>query len=468
DGSPARLVRAAAAAEALPTFDQCVGDAPSPASAPLAVVKADVRRRLGLLDEADKLTSKAAEDLEQRSYHSLVRGHTAADRGDLLDARKRFEDATFEAQIARQPDLAVSAAVQRLALSCSSAERALWGAYVNMQIQLGAHGTAQNAYRSALAQSLLCEGKIPEAVALRQQVAQALQADESAAGAAAALDLARAQLAQGDFAGAEVAAHRAASRYAQVYGPRHPLAQTARLIAAEAQLQAPSATAAAADTVARVLAEIGERKEPDAVHARALLVQGRLADARGDRDDELHLVQRASQEYEAALGGAHPELATALLVSGDLLLDGGHNDEAEAIYRQVAAIFDTLGQSESTQLAHARAGMQLARWGSRPPADATDTLHWGLAPTGDSIDPSVAGWLAAQLGRRAAARGDRAGALWQYRAAAAAWQQSGDQRGLASALVASATLAAELKDPDARSLLEQALQITTTAQVIEK
>jgi hypothetical protein len=468
DGPPGRFARAAAAAEALPTYEQCASEAPSPASAPLAVVKADVRRRLGMFEEADALTGKLSEDPKQRSYQSLVRGHIAADRGELMDARRLFESATFEAQVAHQPDLAVTAAVQRLALSCSATERSLWSGYVNAQLRLGTHASAQNEHRSALAQSLLCEGSLAEAVALRQQVAQALRGDDSASGGAAALDLARAQLAQRDVAGAAVGAHRAATIYAQVYGPQHPLAQTSRLIAAEAQLQIPTSSAAAAATIERALADTGERKEPDPVRARALLAQGRLAHARGNRDEALQLVQRAGQEYEAALGGAHPELASALLVVGDMLLDAGRSQEAEATYRQVAAIFDTLGQSESTQLAHARAGIQLARWGSRPPSDATDTLHWGLAPTGDDVDPSVAGWLAEQLGRRAAARGDRAGALAHYRAAAAAWQQSGDQRGLASALVESAALAAELRDPDARSLLDQALQIAISAPVIEK
>jgi eukaryotic-like serine/threonine-protein kinase len=468
DGAPGRLARAAAAAEALPTYEQCASDVPSPGSAPIAVVKADVRRRLGMLDEADALLAKQADNPGQRSYQSLVRGHTAADRGELMSARNLFESATFVAQTAHQPDLAVAAAVQRLSLSCSAAERSLWQGYVNAQIQLGGHTSAQNEYRSAIAQSLLCEGKLADAVALRQQVAQALHNDESAAGASAALDLARAQLAQRDFAAAALGAQRAATIYGQVYGPQHPLAQISRLISAEAQLHNPATTAAAAATIERVLADLGDGKDPDAVRARALLVQGRLAHARGNRDDGLQLVQRASQEYEAALGGAHPELASALLVAGDTLLDAGRNQEAEASYRQVTAIFDTLGQSESTHLAHARAGIQLARWGSRPPADASDTLHWGLAPTGDDIDPTVAGWLAEQLGRRAAARGDRAAALAHYRAAASAWQQSGDQRGLALTLVESATLAAELREPDARSLLEQALQVIISAPVIEK
>ena len=178
----------------------------------------------------------------------------------------------------------------------------------------------------------------------------------------------------------------------------------------------------------------------------------------GRRDEALRQVQRAIQEYEAALGGTHPELAGALLVSGDLLLAAGRDQEAEAAYRQVAAILDTLGQSDSVHLAHARAGMQLARWGNKPPADAVDTLQWGLAPTGGVLDPAVAGWLAEQLGRRATARGDHAAALLQYRAAAVAWQQSGDHRGLASALAQGALVAAQIHDPDARAMLEEALQ----------
>jgi hypothetical protein len=467
-GGAARFARAAAAAEALPTSEQCASSDPSPASAPLAVVKADVRRRLGMLDEANQLNGRAPDDAGQRSYHHLVGGYTAADRGDLIDARRMFESATFDAQAARQPELAVTAAIQRLALSCSAAERVLWNGYLGAQMLLGSYAFAQVEYRSALAESLLCEGKIAEAVALRRQVEQALHSDASSVGAGAALDLARAQLSQRDLAGAELVARRAATLYGQLYGPRHPLALTAELTVAEAELQSPASSAAAASAIERVLATLGDRKEPDAVRARALMLQGRLAEARGERDEALHKIQRAAQEYEAALGGAHPDLAGALLIAGDLLLDAGKNQEAEANYRQVAAIFDTLGQSDSARLAHARAGIQLARWGNRPPPDADDTLHWGLAPTGDAIDPAVAGWLAEQLGRRAAARGDQAAALAQYRAAAVAWRQSGDQRGLASAVTQSALLAAELHDPDARALLEEALQITASATVVDK
>jgi hypothetical protein len=458
-GAPSRVIRAAAAAEALPTFEQCESSAPSPAGAPIAAVKADLRRRLGMLDEADQLTATPGEDPAQRGYHSLVRGHTAADRGDLIEARRLFEAATFEAAAAHLPELGVSAAIERLALSCSAPERSLWSGYLAAQIQLASHPQTQTAYRGALAHSLLCEGKISEAIALRQQVAQALRGDTTAVGAAAAFDLARAQLAHGDLAAAETSAKEAATLYAQVYGPRHPQAQMARLTMAEAQLATPGTSVTAAATIERVLAEIGDHKEPDAVRGHALLLQGRLANARGNRADALRLVGRAAQESEAALGGAHPELASALLTAGDLLLVAGRDQEAETSYRQVTAIFDTLGYGDAANLAHARAGIQLARWGSAPPPDASDTLHWGLAPTGDAIDPAVAGWVAEQLGRRSAARGEHGAALAQYRAAAVAWQQSGDHRGLASALTEGALLAAEAHAPDAPAMLEQALQI---------
>jgi hypothetical protein len=471
NGSPDRLTRASAAVEALPTFEQCASAAPSPASAPLAAIKADVRRRLGMLDEADAITAKPPEDPGQRSYQSLVRGHTALDRGDLIEARRLFENASFEAQSAHLPELAQAAVVRRLALSCSPAERTLWSGYLNAQAPLGTPQLGNRTlteYRGALAQSLLCEGKIADAVKLSQQVAQEFSGDQTATGGAAALSLARVELAQRDFANAEVAAHKAAAIYEQIWGPHHPLAQTARLTVAEAQLASPASIAAAAETIEHSLANQGDGKEPDAVRAYALLLESRLANARGKRDQALRLVLRASQEYEAALGGAHPDLANALLVAGDLFLASERNPEAEASYRQVAAILDTLGQNDSAHLAHARAGLQLARWGAHPPPDASDTLHWGLAPTGGAIDPAVAGWLAEQLGQRAAARGDKAAALAQYRAAADAWRQSGDQRGLASALTESALLAAELHASDARTLLEHALEIGTGAPGADK
>ena len=248
DGAPGRLTFAAAAAEALPTFDQCTSHAPSPASAPLTAVKADVRRRLGMLDEADQLTAKPPTDPAQRSYQSLVRGHIAADRGDLIEARRLFETAAFEAQSAHQPELGATAAIQRLALSCSGAERSLWSGYVTAQLP---PGRAQAEVRSALAHSLACEGKLADAVKLRQQVEQEMHDDETAAGGAAALDLARTQLALGDAAVADTFARRAAAIYARIYGARHPLAQTARLTAAEAELRSPASSAAAADVIAR-------------------------------------------------------------------------------------------------------------------------------------------------------------------------------------------------------------------------
>ena len=103
-----------------------------------------------------------------------------------------------------------------------------------------------------------------------------------------------------------------------------------------------------------------------------------------------------------------------------------------------------------------------------PPADAADTLQWGLAPTGGTLDPAVTAWIAEQLGRRAAARGDQTAALAQYRAAAAAWQQSGDHRGQLTALTQGALLAARLHDPDARALLEEALQASTASGAADK
>src|SRR5262249_54325024 len=248
-------------------------------------------------------------------------------------------------------------------------------------------------------------------------------------------------------------------------------------------LSSPISGGEAERTIAQVLADVGERsepgsggkatraidhKEPDVLRARALRLQGELAAARGQRDDALRLIQRATGEYEAALGSAPPESAAALLAAAVLLLAAGRAPEAEAGYRQVAAIFDTLGQSESARLARARAGIQLARWGDRPPADAADTLQWGLAPTGGTLDPAVTAWIAEQLGRRAAARGDPAAARAQYRAAAAAWQQSGDHRGLAAALTQSALLAARLHDPDARALLEEALQAAAGSAAADK
>jgi eukaryotic-like serine/threonine-protein kinase len=461
-GAGARLPYAAAAADALPTVEQCTGSTPSPGVAPSVALQADLRRRLGMLDEADALTGKPPADPEQHSHHSLVRGHTAVDRGDLIEARRLFDDATVEAQAAGNPELGALAATQRLALSCSPAERAVWSSYLRSQLPASARAATE--WRSAMARSLACEGKLGDAAAFQRQVTAELGDVRTSAAGTAWLDLARIQLAQGELGTADGSAQRAAAVLSQVYGARHPATRSARLLSAEAQLETPATRAAAADAIARISSELAERTEPDAVRARALLLQGRLAQARGDRDEALRLVQRASQEYEAALGGAHPDLAIATLATGDLLLAAGRNPDAEASYRQVAAIYDSLGYAEAARLAHARAGIQLARWGNRVPADASELLHWGLAPTGGAIDPGVAGWLAEQLGQRAAARGDASAALAQYRLATTAYQASGDQRGLASATTRGALLAAELRDPGARTLIEQALRGPAAAE----
>ena len=463
DGAPSRLVRAAAAVDALPTPSQCASTAPSPATAPIAAIQADVRRRLGLLDEADPLVARPPDDPAQRAYQSVVRGHTAADRGDVLEARRLFENATFEAAAAHQPELGTSAALQRLALSCSAPERGLWSGYLTAQLALGSRASsAQPAYRGALAESLTCEGKLADAIALRQDVARDSHGDATADGAAAALSLAQVLVAHGELAGAEPAARDAAAIYARIWGAHHPQAQAARLTIAETQVASAAAMASASAEIERVIAELADRKEADATRARALLLQGRIADARGDRDEALRLLARAAQEYEAALGGTHPALAIALLAAADAQLAAGHDQDAEVSYRQVAAILDTLGQTESAAISHARAGILLARWGDHPPADATDTLQWGLAPTGDALDPAVAGWVAEQLGRSAAARNELPAALAHYRAATTAWQQSGDPRGLGSARTAAALLAARLHDPDARAMLELALPAATS------
>jgi hypothetical protein len=459
-----RLERAAAAAEALPTPDQCASGAPSPALAPISVVKADVRRRLGLLDDADQLTAKLADDPAQRSYQSLIRGYTAADRGDLLSARRLFEDATFEAQSAHQPELGETAALQRLALSCSAAERALWSGYLDAQFRVSGKPITATDLRAAIAESLACEGKLADAVKLRRDVAQALHSDETATGAAAALELARAQLAQGDLASAEAVAHSAVGIYTKLYGARHPLTQIARLTVAEAQRGSPATLSTAATTVDQILAEL-THKEPDAVRGRALEVQSKLAEARGAHDLAVKLAQKATAELEASLGGTHPELASALLAQGDLLLETGHATDAEAAYRQVAAIFETLGQSESVRLAHARAGIQLARWGARVPADATETLQWGLSSSGDPLEPAVAAWVAEHLARQAFARNELPAARAAYRQAAAAWEQSGDRRAAAAALGEGALISARLKDPGARTQLEAALHASEAAAI---
>ena len=65
-------------------------------------------------------------------------------------------------------------------------------------------------------------------------------------------------------------------------------------------------------------------------------------------------------------------------------------------------------------------------------------------------------------------RGEKAPALAHFREAAAAWQETGNQRGLAAALTEGALLAVELHAPGARSLLEQALQISTSAATADK
>src|SRR5262249_18922839 len=154
------------------------------------------------------------------------------------------------------PEIGIAAALQRLALSCSASERALWTGYLEAQVHL-ADKTLQHDYQSALAQSLLCEGKVADAVKLRQQVATTLGSDQSAIGGAAALDLSRALLVQGAFADAETAARNAVTIYTQLYGARHPLARAARLALAEAQLPSTASRATAEQAITEALGDLG-------------------------------------------------------------------------------------------------------------------------------------------------------------------------------------------------------------------
>lgn len=462
-----RLDRAASAIEALPTAEQCAA-APASAIWPAVVMRAEVRRRLGMLAEADEEIEGAPEG-ETLPELWWVRGQLAMDRGELLEARRAFEAAAFGAAASGEVALGLSAATRRLAISCAPAERALWRGY------LEAHAAAAPrqapsifAVKAALAESLACEGELAAASVLRDEVSASLTGAATPAAAAAALASAQGRLAQGELASAEAAAQRAASLFAASYGAHHPMAQLAQLTLVESRLSDPASLAAAEPQIDQIAADAAVRGEADAIRARAWLLRARIAGRRGQLARALDGTRRAVLEYEAALGGAHPELASAVLELADRLLVADRADEAEASYRQVAGILDSLGQGPSAELAHARAGIQLARWGTRPPADAGETLRWGVAPTGGELDPRVEAWAAAQLARRFAARGDEGLAEAQYRRALVAAEASGaaDRIALAAAQLALFALSQGL--PDALELGERALGLVADSHAASR
>jgi eukaryotic-like serine/threonine-protein kinase len=451
-----RLDRAAAAVAVLPSAEQCALSAASPAW-PAVVTKAEVRRQLGMLTEAAELLDNAP-DGETLPELLWVRGQIAADRGEMIEARRTLETAAFKALAAGDIALSLAAATRRLSLACAAPERLLWRGFFDAQVALTPQvAPPSHLWKSALAASLSCEGDVVTAARLRDEVARSLLRDNSPAGAEAAQANAQALIEQGDSVGAEAAAQRAVEIYQSAWGPHHPATQAAQLTVAEARLGHPVSVAAAEPLIDQVASDAAARGDADAVRARASMLRARIAGQRGQVKLSLDGARKAVLEYEAALGGAHPELAWAVLELGDALLDTGRDAEAEASYRQVTGILDSLGQGQSPQLGHARAGIQLARWGAQPPRDAGELLRWGLTPTGGDLDPRLDAWLSAQLARRFAARGDDERAELHYRRALTASEQAADPIGIANAAAQLAMFAAELGRGDAQELVERAL-----------
>jgi eukaryotic-like serine/threonine-protein kinase len=451
-----RLDRAAAAVEALPTAEQCAV-VPQLATWPAVVARAEVRRRLGMLTEAAELLESAPEG-ETLPELQWVRGKILADRGDLLEARRSLESAAFAAQATGEASLSLSAATQRLALACSPAERALWLGYLDAQSVASPNAAPPRAsVLAALANALSCEGDVVASARQREEVAGLLARDATPAAAAAALAVAQARLELGDSAGAEVAAQRAVQLHLASYGAHYPATQLAQLTLIESKLGDTSSLTAAEPLIDQIAADAGVRGEADAVRARAWMLRARIAARRGRTARALEGMRKAATEFEAALGGAHPLLAGAVLELGDGLLDAERRAEAEAAYRQVVGILESLGQAQSPQLAHARAGIQLARWGARPPSDAGETLRWGASPSGGDLDPQVDAWASRQLAGRFAARGELERAEALYRRALAAAEQCGVAHALSETTVELALFAVANELRDARELAERAV-----------
>ena len=473
------LDRAGSVMEALPSVRQC-SESPSRASLPSVVRRAEVRRRLGMLREASALVEGAPEG-ETLPELSWVRAQIALDRGDLVDARRSFEAVAFAAQAASDHLGSQRAMAERLALACSPTERTMWRGL--LQAQESMHPDATPALREvqwAMAQALACEGDRAAAGRLHEAVARALEGQTSAESAAAALASARARLEQGDLIGAEAAAQRAVSTYQAVHGERHPDTLAAQLAVAEARLAGASWQSAEPiidQVAAATTAAAAAREEADAVRARAWLLRARLSALRARAESPqdalaartqgavraIDPLRKAVAEYEAALGGAHPALAAAALELADALLEAARFDEAEASYRQVAGILESLGQASSPQLARARVGVALAQWGEFPPAGAREILRWGVAPVGAELEPSVEAWAFAALARRLAARGEPARAEDSFRRALTAAQLlgAGAVQSQVAAELASFAVAREL--PDAVALIERALELSPGA-----
>lgn len=467
------LERAAAAVEALPSVEQCAA-APHQAAPPAVVTRAEVRRRLGLLREASEIVEGAPEG-ETLHELSLVRAHIALDRGELAEARRGLEAAAFGAEAAGEHVASLRVMTQRLALACSPAERALWRGFLQAQVALHPEAAPRSQeVQAALASALTCEGDLAAAARLTEALARGSEGQLTPAAAAAAQASARLRLERGDVIGAEAAAQRAASLYAQLYGERHPESLVALLGVAETRLAGAgwrSAESLIDQVAAAATADASARAESDAVRAAALRLRGHLAAqrARLEHGEELlaarvHGAERSLEprrqavaEYEAALGGAHPQLAAAALELADALLEAARYREAEAAYRQTAGILESLGHLGSPRLAHARAGVALAQWGARPPADALDLVRWGAAPVGGELEPGVEAWVAGALGRQHAARGDDEQALALLRRALSAAESSANTAAIGEAAAELASLAASRARPDALELLERAL-----------
>ena len=398
-GSIDTLSRGAAAVRALPDPRQCRDVARvSPAGASWAgdLASAEILYYTGSYAQARqraaRVYSAAREsggpDWQARADH--LRGVIAAKTGDLADAERYLTRAVWTAQAHGHDRVAIDAALRLLAFAHEPAQRDYWQQYVRATLaRMGGDKDLEAKFNHAVASSLAGQGMFREATSRQNQAIShySTRANERPASLADALyALGNYQLAQGTPHAALNTQRKAQSMYQLNYGPMHPNTASAQVAVADSLIQL-GQTEAARNALRDATARLKEMRRGVVARAQAYAALSRMDRARGRYNSAVELAESAVEEYEAALGGAHPLLADALLELGEVMLLLRKYRGAVSVYQQAVAIWETSGRGRRPSLARGRLGAAIAGFAADPTATV---LPRGLSVGGDR-DSAIAG-----------------------------------------------------------------------------
>ena len=488
------LSRGSAAVWALPDPAHCIlptsgRDGSADSQWALNMVTAAILTETGAYSDARELAKgveQAARAANRPAWQAWARYHdgkVAMATGELSEAEHHLSSSVWMAQAHGQDTLAARGALPLVELSPEPRQSRYWASFAAATIErmagLGNRSQAPGIQdmRSVLdrhtAVSLARQGQFAEA---EQHASRALDSymkrgdEQTPATADALYVLGNYQLARGAAQNALSSERRALDIYHRLYGPHHPRTGAAHVAVARVLLHTGKLDEAEL-AVEQALTRLKPGRKGLPARAKAFVVRSRIERLRGREGQAVNYAQRATEEYEMALGGTSPQLAKALLELGEGLLDIGRYSDAASAYEQAFAIWETAGRASAAQKAYAQLGQLLAEIGLKRGQgnDGERTAAEGMARLEATVQQRqiesgtsepVTPWAYGHLGTVLAKAGDWPKALSYYQKALEAWQRQSTidevAMGTAMARVGLAQLAVG-KSAEAKPLLEQVL-----------